>query len=148
MTTNDCEHVRIRLMALVDGEADADLASGREHLASCASCQTWLTHMESLTTRLQQLSYPAAHQDLWLGVRDLISQPDRKSSLTRQVWPIGAAALAWRTLQLAVDLPLPELHPLVPLALAVVVIWRVGGHLLAIETVAPELGKEASHGIA
>jgi hypothetical protein len=58
-----------------------------------------------------------------------------------RLWLIGALVIAWRALQLMFDLPLPMLHPLVPLAAAVAALWQISGDPLAIETSAPELQK-------
>ena len=66
---------------------------------------------------------------------------DSGSRIPRGLWPIGAAVCAWRALQLFVDLPAPELHPVVPLAAVAVVFWRLAVDPLAIETSAPELEK-------
>lgn len=141
MNTNpDCDRVRMRLMASIDGEADQGSAADREHASTCPACRHWLASFESLRGQLQDLSYHDAGVDLWSGVQDRIHTPDQ-TPLVHQLWPIGALVLGWRALQLFIDLPMPALHSLVPLVAVVVVVWRIGGDLLTIETFAPELRK-------
>jgi hypothetical protein len=88
----------------------------------------------------QGLAYAPDDVDLWAAVQQDIHRSDR-ASLMPQLWPIAALLVAWRALQLFVDLPLPVLHALVPLAATAVVLWQVGSDLLRIETLAPELQK-------
>jgi hypothetical protein len=140
-TKLDCDHVRMRLMASIDGEADPETAADRQHASTCQACRNWLTTFESLRGQLGDLPYESAGVDLWAPVEERIRTSDERTSLVHQLWPIGAAVLAWRALQLFVDLPMPALHPLVPLVAAAAVLRRVGGDLLTIDTFAPELRK-------
>jgi hypothetical protein len=142
-TSIDCERVRIALMASLDAESESDpkFAPDEQHLSNCSSCQRWLEDLQSMTGQLQGLSYPAAHVDLWTSVEGRIQQPEWNLALPRWFWPIGAFLLGWRALQLFIDLPIPVLHPLVPLAAAVAAVWLLAGDPLAIETSAPELEK-------
>lgn len=140
-THPNCDEVRMRLMASIDGEAEKDAVADRAHASTCPHCRQWLANFESLHGQLQDLSYPFTGADVWPAVHDRVLTPDRLTSLTRQLWPIGAAVLAWRALQLFIDLPMPALHPLVPLVAAVAVAWRIGGDLLTIDTFTPELRK-------
>ena len=140
-THADCDRVRMRLMASIDGEADLGLAADREHTTSCPACRQWFASFESLRGQLQDLPYQDTGADLWPAVQDRIHTPDRLSPLVHQLWPIVAMVLGWRALQLFIDLPMPALHPIVPLVAAAAVAWRIGGDLLAIETFAPELRK-------
>ncbi len=140
MTTNECEGARLALMAALDGVGEPTAAQ-RQHLAACAGCRQWHAQLQALSTRLDGLPYPAADVDLWPRMEGRLRPADDGASLPRGLWPIGAAVLAWRALQLFVDLPLPELHPVVPLAAAAAVVWRLAGDPLAIETWAPELEK-------
>jgi anti-sigma factor RsiW len=137
-TSNDCERVRIALMASLDGERDARSAQDQQHLSTCSACRRWLEEMHAMTGRLQGLAYPSAQTDLWATVGSRIRQPEQPS-LLRRLWPIAFIVLGWRALQLWVDLPIPLLHPLVPLAAAAVAVWLLEGDPLAIETSAPEL---------
>ena len=93
-----------------------------------------------LQERLQSLRYPEARQDLWPAVRERI-QLDDGGSIARRLLPVAALVVAWRVLQLMFDLPLPLLHPIVPLAAAVWAVRLFAGDPLAIETSAPELHK-------
>lgn len=94
-----------------------------------------------LQERLQGLPYPEVRQDLWPAVSARIQQLDDSASIARRLLPIAALVIAWRGLQLLFDLPLPLLHPIVPLVAAVWAIRQLAGDPLAIETSAPELYK-------
>ena len=94
-----------------------------------------------LQERLQGLPYPEAQQDLWPAVSERIQQFDDSGSIARRLLPVAAVVIAWRALQLLFDLPLPLLHPIVPLAAAVWAVRQLAGDPLAIETSAPELYK-------
>ena len=140
-TSTDCERVRMALMAALDGESDPPYDPDQQHLSTCSSCQRWLTDLQSMTGQLRDFSYPSARVDFWTAVEGRIRQSDRVLALPRRLWPIGAFVVAWRALQLFVDLPLGLLHPFVPLAATVAAVWLVAGDPLAIETSAPELEK-------
>jgi hypothetical protein len=140
-TSTDCERVRMALMASLDGESDPPYDPDQQHLSTCSSCQRWLTDLQSMTGQLRDFSYPSAQVDVWTAVEGRIRQSDRVLAVPRRLWPIGAVVVAWRALQLFVDLPMPLLHPFVPLAATVAAVWLVAGDPLAIETSAPELEK-------
>ena len=127
----------------LDGEGGALAESDREHLTTCSSCQRWLADLDSMTARFQDLSYPDTRMDLWTAVEGQIRQADPIPSLPRRLWLIGALLVGLRALQLSIDLPIPVLHLLAPLAaaVAIAVAWKVAGNSLAIETWAPELRK-------
>ena len=141
----DCERVRRQLMAALDGETAPDvtdpLTDARQHLSSCSSCERWLKNFESMNSRFHAVSYPRSQVDLWAGVEDRIRLPDASLTRTHRLWLIGALVIVWRALQLMFDLPLPMLHPLVPLAAGLAALWQISGDPLAIETAAPELQK-------
>jgi hypothetical protein len=132
-------------MAVLDGEASPAVADPhsdtRQHLASCPSCGRWLKDFESINSRFQRVSYPGVRMELWPTLEDRIRQPDTRLTVTRRLWLIGSFVLGWRALQLLVDLPFPMLHPLVPLASGLAVLWLIASDPLAIETAAPELQK-------
>jgi predicted anti-sigma-YlaC factor YlaD len=128
------------LMASLDGESDARSAPDQQHLSTCSSCRHWLEEMHAMTGRLHGLAYSNAQTDLWTTVESRIRQPEQRS-LRQWLWPIAGVVLGWRALQLWVDLPIPLLHSLVPLAAAALAIWLLEGDPLAIETSAPELQK-------
>jgi hypothetical protein len=94
-----------------------------------------------LQEQLQSLRYPEVRQDLWPAVSERIQVLDDGASIARRLLPIAAIVIAWRALQLLFDLPLPLLHPIVPLTAAVWAIRQLAGDPLAIETSAPELNK-------
>lgn len=141
MSTNDCEQVRLHVMASADHEAGPPSPRDHEHVSSCAACQQWLKNFESLTTTLDGVAYPRLQADMWSAVEKQIHHVDPTPSLTCQLAPVIVMTLGWRVLQLFVDLPVPALHLLVPVATAIFVAWRAGSRLLAIETWAPELQK-------
>ena len=94
-----------------------------------------------LQERLQSLRYPEARQDLWPSVCERIQLVDDGGSIARRLLPMAAVVITWRALQLLFDLPLPVLHPIVPLAAAVWAVRQLAGDPLAIETSVPELHK-------
>jgi hypothetical protein len=127
-------------MAALDGEGTAaadSRSAARQHLASCTSCSRWLRELESMNSRFQRLSYPGVQRSLWATVEGRLDarQP------AHRLWLIGALVVGWRALELLIDLPLPALHPIVPLAFAVAALRIVARDPLAIETFAPELQK-------
>jgi anti-sigma factor RsiW len=142
-TSTECERLRLERMALLDGEGGRLSEPDREHLSTCSSCQRWLADLESMTAQFRGLSYPDAQMDLWTAVEGRIRQADPMPSLPHRLWLIGTLLLGWRALELSIDLPIPVVHLLGPLAaaIAIAVAWKVAGDPLAIETWAPELGK-------
>jgi hypothetical protein len=120
-----------------DGEALADL---ERHAASCASCAEWMREFQAMSASLSEAQYPDARIDLWQPIVARI-QPSASASTTQHLWLIGAAVLAWRLLELLVDLPLPILHPLVPLAAAALALKQIAGDPFAIATFPSELHK-------
>jgi hypothetical protein len=139
-SSSECERVRIALMAALDGENDR-ASTPEPHLATCTSCQQWLQDLQGVVAKLDGLTYPNPRRDLWMAVEAGIARSERRAADARTLWPIVAIVLGWRTLQLAVDLPLPLLHTVVPLAALVAAVWLIAGDPLAIETSAPELQK-------
>jgi len=135
----ECERARIAIMASLDEQGDLRIAPELAHAATCVACRQWVEELQRMTARLQQLPYQAEQRDLWTSVRSRIGEAEPRS--LRGLRAMGGVVLAWRALQLFVDLPLPMLHPLVPLAAAVVVLWKIAGNALAIATFAPELEK-------
>jgi hypothetical protein len=128
-------------MAALDGETDPASTPERQHLSTCSSCQHWLQDLQAVVTKLDGLPYPNPRRDLWMAVEAGIGRSAQRAADARTLWPIVAIVLGWRALQLAVDLPLPLLHTLVPLAALAAAVWLLAGDPLAIETSAPELQK-------
>lgn len=143
-SSSECERVRVALMASVDGEAAASSADDEQHVSACASCGQWLEELQRVVGQLQGLSYPPVQRDLWTTVAEQIGQEPERWDLARRLWPIGGIALGWRAIQLLVDVPLPLVHPLVPLAAVAAAVWFVTGDALAIRTSAPELQKRGA----
>jgi hypothetical protein len=146
--STECERIRLELMAALDGEpvpADSDARRASQgHLASCSSCRMWLTELESMTSRFEDVSYPVAQVDLWAAVESRLRPSDAGLTVTYPLWLIGVLALGWRVVQLLADLPLPLLHPVVPLVGAMAAVWLIARDLLTIETFAPELEKRGA----
>lgn len=136
-----CERVRLQLMAAIDGEIDAASAAGREHLSDCSTCQQWVSDLKAMDGRLRRLAYPDARVHLWASVETGIRKIGARPDPTRRLWIIGSLVLAWRVLQLLIDVPLPALHPLVPLAAAAAALWQLADDPLAVKTSALELQK-------
>ena len=140
-TNRSCETARAAFMAFSDGEGPARSADQESHFSTCADCRLWAEEMQSLTGRLNHLSYPAPEVDLWAAVEGKIRRRDEAHALPPLLWPVGAAALAWRAVQLSVDLPSPLLHSVVPLAALAATLWLLAKDPFAIETSAPEIEK-------
>lgn len=128
-------------MAAIDGQTDAASAADRDHLSGCSPCQQWLAELRQMDSKLEQLAYPDARVDLWASLEPQLRQSDAPPNATRRLWLIGACVLAWRVLQLWIELPLPALHPLVPVAAVAAALWNLAGDPLAVKTFAPELQK-------
>jgi hypothetical protein len=127
------------LMAAIDGESDAPRD---EHFTTCRSCQLWFRDLQSMTGQLHGLPYPDSQTDLWTAVASRIRHADEGPALPRAFWPVIGIMFGWRALQLFFDVPLPVLHPLLPLAAAIATLWLfAAGDPLAIQTSAPELDK-------
>lgn len=139
-TSTECERIRMTLMAVLDGESGPPSAADQEHLATCPGCQRWRDELQAMTARLEDLPYPTSGGDLWSTLEARVA-PAEPSSRGRLVWPMVAIAVAWRALQLFLELPAPTLHALVPLAVMAAALWLVSGNLLAIRTSVPELQK-------
>jgi hypothetical protein len=139
-----CEQVRLNLMAAFDegaaGRADPG-PEAREHLATCSACEQWLRNLESLDHRLQGLSYLSTSADLWPAVERSLRPSGKTHANLRRFFLISTMVFGWRALQLFVDLPLPFLHSLVPLAAILAAFWQLARDPLAIQTFAPELQK-------
>jgi hypothetical protein len=131
-------------MAAIDGEADAASAADREHLSGCSSCQQWVSDLEAMDGRLRRLTYPDVRRDLWPLLETRIREIDAKPDPLGRLWIVGALVFAWRALQLLIDLPLPALHPLVPIMAGAAALWLLAGDPLAVKTFAPELEKRGA----
>ncbi len=140
MNRDDCQGVRMSLAAALDGEREISPAD-REHLSTCSACSRWLADMRSMAGQLHELAYPAMRVDLWTKVKDGIGSSNRNAAEMRRLIAVGCVLFVWRGLQLLVDLPIPALHPLVPLVLTVLAFSFIAKKSLAIETSAPELQK-------
>ena len=143
----DCERARLELMAALDGEtaerASAHHPDARQHLASCSACGQWLKEFEALNRRFEGAVYPA-HEDLWPALQPRLQRPVSQVPVMNRLWVAAGIVLAWRALQLLVDLPHPVANLLIPLAVVAAALWQLSRDALAIQTFAPELEKRGA----
>ena len=144
----DCERVRLDLMAALDGEHPSGTAPGadaRQHLASCDACSVWLRDLESMTHRFEGVPYLATPEDdeVWPAVQRRLQSSETAVPAAR-LYLIGALILGWRALQLLIDLPLPLLHSVIPMAAVAAALWQRARDPLAIRTFVPELQKRGA----
>jgi len=147
MTTKDipiCEQVQMAAMALLDGErANLTAADIDAHLTGCDGCRAAMAALTTLHSRLNRHDYESAEVDVWPGVRDAITSNALQSRRERQsVLGLAAVLALWRLAQLSIDLPAPVVNSVVPLALTVLVLWRVAGDPFAIQVTAHQLQRE------
>jgi predicted anti-sigma-YlaC factor YlaD len=139
-----CEQVRMAAMARLDGEhADLTPSEVETHVAGCAECRAAVAALTALHTRLDEVDYEALDVDMWPGVRRGIAPsaaPARPES--RFVLALAAMLALWRLAQLSLDLPAPVVNSVVPLALMVLVLWRIVGDPFAIQVTANQLQRE------
>ncbi len=97
---------------------------------------------EALNRRFDGMGY-LAHEDLWpalqqgLGIRTV-------SGTMRRLWVAAGIVLAWRSLQLLVNLPSPVVNLLIPLAVVVTALWQLSTGRAGDSNLAPELEKRGA----
>ena len=140
-----CEQLQMAAMARLDGEhADLTAAEVAAHLAACAECRATVAALTALQTPLNRLDYEQLDIDVWPAVRRGIgpgAPPVRSES--RFVLALVAMLALWRLAQLSIDLPAPVVNSVVPLALTVLVLWRVVGDPFAIQVTTDQLQRES-----
>ena len=143
----DCERARLELMAALDGEAPggahAPQADAKKHLQSCAACGHWLQDFEALNRKFEGVAY-RANEDLWPSLQPRLERPVAKAPVMDRLWVAAGIVLAWRSLQLLVDLPYPVVNLLIPMEIVVAALWQLSRDALAIQTFAPELEKRGA----
>lgn len=147
MTIRDipiCEQVQMAAMAHLDGErADLTPEEVEAHVAGCAGCRAAVAALTTLQSRLNGLDDEVLNVEMWPGVRNAITagappaQPER-----RLVLALASVLILWRLAQLSIDLPAPVVNSVVPLALTVLVLWRVTGDPFAIQVTTHQLQRE------
>ena len=129
-----CEDVRIAVWALRDGEsASIGQSEIDDHLTTCAECRAAVAGFERLDRDLSRVDYERLDADLWPELRPAIatlSRPDKVSP--GALLGLIVLLVAWRAAQLLLDLPVPVVNSLVPLACVVFVLWRLAGDPFAI----------------
>ena len=142
----ECNAVQLAAMAKLDGElAPVDGDRYAAHVAGCARCREAIAAMTQLHARLDDLSDGPAGVDLWSAVHARILRHARPNTRERRAF-VGLAALVlgWRTAQLVFDLPVPVLNALVPLTVAILIVWWVAGDPLAIQSVVLDEQQESA----
>jgi hypothetical protein len=143
----DCERARLELMAALDGEtlrgAQAGQPDARQHLESCAACTRWLQEFTALNQRLEGITYPV-HQDLWPVLEAKLQHQATQVPLVNRLWLPAVIVVAWRALQLLVDLPYPVVNMFIPLVVVTAALWQLSREALTIQTFAPELQKRGA----
>lgn len=147
MTTRDipmCERIQMAATAHLDGErADVTPAEVAAHLAGCAECRAAVAALATLQTRLNGLDYESLDVDVWPGVQTAIMSSGSQAPPERQfVLALASVLVLWRLAQLSIDLPAPVVNSVVPLALTVLVLWRVTGDPFAIQVTTHQLQRE------
>ncbi len=149
MKTSDipfCEQVQMAAMAHLDGErGDLTAAEVEAHLAGCAECRAAVSTLTTLQSRMNRFDYERLDTDVWPRVRGAISaggpQPQPKP---RFVLVLASLLVLWRLAQLSFDLPAPVVNSVVPLALMVLVLWKVTGDPFAIQVTSQHLQREGA----
>ena len=139
-----CDEVQMAAMAHRDGERAAlTPAEVEAHLAGCAACRAEVAALSALGEPLTRLDDDAAAVDVWPGVQGAIVASEGRARRDGGIVFVLAAALAlWRLAQLSLDLPAPVVNSVVPLALTVLVLWRISGDPFAIEVRSDQLKGE------
>ena len=138
-----CDDVLAAVMARLDGETPALPADRIDaHLAGCAGCRAAAARMTAQQGQLAALSLAGPGVDLWPAVGRRIGH----RSSPRHGWIafalVAAICLVWRTGQLVLDLPLPVVNTLVPLAVLVPLVRWLVGDPLAFNLTTPDLRQE------
>ena len=141
MTTardQDCDAVQLAAMAKLDGElAPAEADEHAKHVAGCERCREAIAAMTQLHARLDGLSDDPVSVDLWSAVhaRILPRHARLRTRERRAFGGLAALVLGWRTAQLVFDVPVPVFNALVPMTVAILIVWWVAGDPLAIQSV-------------
>ena len=149
MKTSDipfCDQVQMAAMAHLDGErGELTAAEVEAQLAGCAECRAAVSTLTTLQSRMNRFDYERLDTDVWPRVRGAISagrpQPQPKP---RFVLVLASLLVLWRLAQLSFDLPAPVVNSVVPLALMVLVLWKVTGDPFAIQVTAQQLQREGA----
>ena len=150
MTTSSrrsCDEIRMAALARLDGEA-ADLAPSEieAHAMGCEPCRTELARVADLHRDLGRVDYEQLDVDLWRGLRPRLapSAPHSPARDVRAIVALTGALAAWRLAQLLLDWPAPVVNSIVPLALVVVVLWRLTGDPFAIRVSSHQLQEKGA----
>jgi predicted anti-sigma-YlaC factor YlaD len=138
-----CEQVQMAAMAHRDGErANLTAADVEAHLASCADCRDAVAALATLQAPLNEFDYESLDVDEWPALHRALASTAQPRSERRLVLALAAALALWRLAQLSIDLPAPVVNSVVPLALVVLVLWRVTGDPFAIQVTADQMQRE------
>lgn len=142
----ECDDILIAVMSELDRETDGGRPAWIQgHLAGCAGCRGAVAGMTQMHANLERLTYDSPAADLWPAVEARLPPGGRSAAReTLALAVIVPAALAWRALQMSLDLPMPVWNVVVPCAAAVIVLRWLAGDPLAISASTPELQQEAA----
>ena len=150
MTTSSrrsCDGLRMAALARLDGEV-ADLAPSEieAHAMGCEPCRAALARLADLHRDLGRMDYEQLDVDLWRGSTPRIvgSAPPVPARDVRAIVALTGALAAWRLAQLLLDWPAPVVNSIVPLALVVVVLWRLTGDPFAIHVSSHQLQEKGA----
>ncbi len=142
----DCGDILMAVMSEIDRETDGARPAWIDaHLAECSGCRDAVAGMVRMHANLERLTYEAPAADLWPAVEARLAP--RVPSAVRETLALALivpAALAWRALQVSIDLPLPVWNVVVPFAAAVIVLRWLAGDPLAISASTPALQQEGA----
>jgi len=142
-----CDDVQMAVLARLDGEAvvltPADIDG---HVASCNECRVAVADLTTLHAKLDRMVHSQLDMDLWPVIRSgMTATPPHLLRRERGVIIALTAGLgAWRLAQLLLDLPVPVVNSVVPLALIILVLWRFTGDPFAIRITRLQLEREGA----
>jgi hypothetical protein len=134
----DCDAAQLAAMKRLDGElVPVEGDKYATHVAGCQRCREAIAAMTQLHARLDDLGDEPPGVDLWPAVHErILRRHGRPSARERRAFGgLGALVLGWRAAQLAFDVPVPVFNALVPLTVAILIVWWVAGDPLAIQSV-------------
>jgi anti-sigma factor RsiW len=142
-----CDEVQMAALARLDGEA-ATLTFEEidAHVASCHACRAAVADLTTLHAHLDHLDYGQIDVDLWPMVhsRAAATSPHPSRRESGAILGLTAVLITWRLAQLLLDLPAPVINSVVPLALIILVLWRVTGDPFSIRVTPFQLEREGA----
>lgn len=130
-----CEAVQMAVWARLDGEvAGIALEQIDRHVKACRACRDTISEIERLHRDLGRVDYERLDADLWPKIAPgVAAAAEPRLPQVRRFAALIAVLVSWRVAQLLVDLPVPVINSVVPLACIVFVLWRLAGDPFAIQ---------------